>query len=220
MSELSIETLAARLEQLERENRWWKAALVFLVLFFLVGAIWGNKPKVVEEIRARRFLVVGVNDEITGRLGPEGLTLDESAANVMLISRRRTDATGVPSVQPYITLAGPTGSIKFAAGVLPYGNIPGRGPYVSLRRKNGNVAADLGVDHGSLSLYDEEGKLRIDLAVYSDGPGLTLLDSQMNRRAVLGSTSLKDRLTGKETKTSEASLVLSGEGGKILWRAP
>jgi hypothetical protein len=42
----------------------------------------------------------------------------------------------------------------------------------------------------------------------------------MNPRAVLGSAPLKDRLTGKETKTSEASLVLSGEGGEILWKAP
>jgi hypothetical protein len=79
MNEVSIETLAVRLEQLERENRWWKVAVIFLGLFFVIGAVFGNKPKVVDEVRARRFFVVGVNDEITARLGPEGLTLNDAA---------------------------------------------------------------------------------------------------------------------------------------------
>lgn len=139
MSELSMETLAARLEQLERENRWWKVAMALLVFLFLTGAVWGNKPKVVEEIRAKRFLVVGVNDEIIGRLGPEGLTLDETAANIILTNRRRADAVGLPPVLPYIKLAGPTGLIELHLGTLPYQDHPEFGPSISIRDKKAKI---------------------------------------------------------------------------------
>jgi hypothetical protein len=110
--------------------------------------------------------------------------------------------------------------IELHLGNLPNKDIPGVGPYVSIRDKNGKGAADLSADHRSLSLYDEKGKRRIDLAVRPEGPGLALLDSHMNPRAILGSAPLKDKLTVNETKTSEASLVLSGESGNILWKAP
>ena len=114
--------------------------MAFLVLLFLMGAVFGNKPKVVEEIRARRFLVIGVNDEITGRLGPEGLTLDETAANIILTNRRKADSVGLPPpVLPYIKLAGPTGLIELYLGTLPYKDHPEFGPSISIRDKKAKI---------------------------------------------------------------------------------
>ena len=55
-----MDTVAQRLDRLERENRWWRAlgvvAVAALGLFVMTGAIWSKVP---DEVKARKFVLIG-----------------------------------------------------------------------------------------------------------------------------------------------------------------
>jgi hypothetical protein len=73
----------------------------------------------------------------------------------------------------------------------------------------------------SLALMDGRMKNRAVLGLWEDGePYLTLLDKNGQVRATLGSTELKDSLTGSRERRPSSSLVLFDEEGKIIWSAP
>ena len=73
----------------------------------------------------------------------------------------------------------------------------------------------------SLSLMDGAMKDRAVLGLWEDGePYLRLLDRNGQVRATLGSTVLKDALTGTSIRRPCSSLVLFDEEGKIIWSAP
>lgn len=73
----------------------------------------------------------------------------------------------------------------------------------------------------SLTLMDSRMKNRAVLGLWEDGePYLTLLDRNGQVRATLGSTDLKHPLTGANVRRPCSSLVLFDEEGKIIWSAP
>ena len=73
----------------------------------------------------------------------------------------------------------------------------------------------------SLTLMDSKMKNRAVLGLWEDGePYLTLLDRNGQARATLGSTDLKHPLTGAHLRRPCSSLVLFDEEGKIIWSAP
>lgn len=73
----------------------------------------------------------------------------------------------------------------------------------------------------SLALMDGRMKSRAVLGLWGDGePYLTLLDRNGQVRATLGSTELKNPLTGSSERRPCSSLVLFDEDGKIIWSAP
>lgn len=73
----------------------------------------------------------------------------------------------------------------------------------------------------SLTLMDSRMKNRAVLGLWENGePYLTLLDSNGQVRATLGSTDLKHPLTGANVRRPCSSLVLFDEEGKIIWSAP
>lgn len=73
----------------------------------------------------------------------------------------------------------------------------------------------------SLTLMDGRMKNRAVLGLWEDGePYLTLLDRNGQVRATLGSTVLRDSLTGSRVRRPSSSLVLFDEDGKIIWSAP
>jgi hypothetical protein len=73
----------------------------------------------------------------------------------------------------------------------------------------------------SLTLMDGRMKNRAVLGLWEDGdPYLTLLDRNGQIRATLGSTVLRDSLTGSSVRRPCSSLVLFDEKGKIIWSAP
>jgi hypothetical protein len=73
----------------------------------------------------------------------------------------------------------------------------------------------------SLTLMDGRMKNRAVLGLWEDGePYLRLLDRSGQVRATLGSTVLKDSMTGSSVKRPCSSLVLFDEKGKIIWSAP
>ncbi len=73
----------------------------------------------------------------------------------------------------------------------------------------------------SLALMDGGMKNRAVLGLWEDGePYLRLLDRNGQVRASLGSTVLRDSLTGSSVRRPCSSLVLFDEKGKIIWSAP
>ena len=73
----------------------------------------------------------------------------------------------------------------------------------------------------SLTLMDGTMKNRAVLGLWEDGePYLRLLDENGQVRATLGSTVLRDSLTGRSVRRPCSSLVLFDEKGKIIWSAP
>jgi hypothetical protein len=73
----------------------------------------------------------------------------------------------------------------------------------------------------SLTLMDSRMKNRAVLGLWEDGePYLTLLDRNEQVRATLGSTEVKNSLTGANVRRPCSSLVLFDEEGKIIWSAP
>jgi hypothetical protein len=73
----------------------------------------------------------------------------------------------------------------------------------------------------SLTLMDGRMKNRAVLGLWEDGePYLRLLDRNGQVRVTLGSTVLRDSLTGSSVRRPCSSLVLFDEEGKIIWSAP
>jgi hypothetical protein len=71
-----------------------------------------------------------------------------------------------------------------------------------------------------LALTDNTGRTRAELAIEADGSStFGLFDRTGTARAVLGSTSLESE-TGVIEKRPESSLVLFGNDGKVIWKAP
>jgi hypothetical protein len=73
MKELRLDTLAQRVDRLERENRWWKtvgcAAITPLGLLTLLGA---NAPTV-SKVVARRFVLVDQQNRQVAELEPDSV---------------------------------------------------------------------------------------------------------------------------------------------------
>jgi hypothetical protein len=73
----------------------------------------------------------------------------------------------------------------------------------------------------SLTLMDGRMKNRAVLGLWENGePHLTLLDRDGQVRATLGSTVIRDSMTGSSVRRPCSSLVLFDERGKIIWSAP
>jgi hypothetical protein len=67
-------------------------------------------------------------------------------------------------------------------------------------------------------LDDENGKLRVGLAVFKNGPGLVLADEKGVGRFVAGK-GIRVTPDGKTIALPESSVVLFGPDGKIIWNA-
>ena len=75
MNDRTIETLARRLDRVERENRQWKAigisvmAVLGLAFVLAVAGVGQTQVRVEDEIRAKRFVLVDTNGKSIGQLG-------------------------------------------------------------------------------------------------------------------------------------------------------
>jgi len=153
----TLDGIMKRLDRLERQARLWKicaggAALV-CAFMLLLGA---NSAKTVEELRARRFVVVDQSGNSVGEFS----ALEGSSALML------SDATGAPRV------------------VLSYGYDTPAG--LSLRDGKRATRADLSLrldNSVALDLFDKEGRLRATMGINSDGiPQATFQDQSGNSR--------------------------------------
>jgi len=209
MAEPTIETLARRLDRVERENRWLKRAgvVALAVMAASIAASVVMEPfiadreaqKVHPRVRARvveaeKFVV----KDTTGKIRANLSTGDGGSVGIGLY-----DLDGKSRIALNVQADGGSG-LHFS-----YGN---------------GARAALGVwPDGTpvLHFYDQEGKVRALLVVDAeDGATLRFSDGEENVRAVVGSTSIETTHTGAVEQRPESSLVLFSKAGKVIWSAP
>jgi len=217
MNEPTMETLARRLDGVERENRRLKqvgvVALAVIAAVVLMGQATGGK--VAKVIEAENFIVRDEHGRKRAELGAK-------SGNVGLAFYGNS---GLASISLYLYQgASPSLMVvdkhrKLAAFLSPSG--------LGLQVKNNSRAALRLDDDGSprLVLYDKNGMFsqnkRAALELDNDGsPKLVLYDKNGMSRAELGSTSLETTRTGVVEKRPESSLVLFDKKGKVIWSAP
>ncbi len=212
MIELTMETLARRLDQVERENRRLNragvVALAVIAAVVLMGQATGNVAKVVE---AEKFVLRDADGKGRARLEslPSGLVRlalldkDENIQSVLGVG-----IVGTPS----LVLAGRNNKTILTTSFL---SVSGKGG------KSRLTLAVLPSGAQSLVLTDNTARTRAELAIEVDGsPTFGLFDRTGTARAILGSTSLENEETGVIEKRPESSLVLFGNDGKGIWSAP
>jgi hypothetical protein len=205
MNELTMESLVRRVE---RENRRLKQAGVIALAVIAVVVLMGQatQGKVAKVIEAEKFVLRDADGKGRARLEslPSGLVRlvlldkDENVQSVL----------GVGVGRPSLVLAGRNNKTILTTSFL------------SISGKSRLTLAVLPSGEQSLALTDNTGRTRAELAIEVDGSStFGLFDRTGTARAVLGSTSLESE-TGVIEKRPESSLVLFGDDGKVIWKAP
>ncbi len=208
MHELTMETRARRLDQVELENRRLKQAGVVVLAVIAAVVLMGQatKGKVAKVVEAEKFVLRDADGKGRARLEslPSGLVRlalldkDENIQSVL----------GVGVGRPSLVLAGRNNKTILTTSFL------------SISGKSRLTLAVLPSGVQSLALTDNTGRTRAELAIEVDGSStFGLFDRTGTARAVLGSTSLESE-TGVIEKRPESSLVLFGNDGKVIWKAP
>jgi len=202
-----IQSFAARIERLEKQNRRIKAFCLALVLLPMLAmvACQSRSSNVAE---AQRIVLRDKN----------GKTRIEIA----------TSYEFDPNGNPVIRLFDDNGKERtvIGAGVL---SVSGEkrtelvllDDHLQFTDTDGRVTANLGSNVGGsggrLWLFGSDSTTSILLN--ADTPAVAIADAS-GFEADLGSNQLVSNRTGAQSKTSAASLVLSGKDGKVLWSAP
>jgi hypothetical protein len=217
MNELPINAVMKRLDLLEQENHRLKlmgvGAAVIAGLVFLLGAAGSKESGVVEDIRARRFILV---DKI-GTLRAQ-LTVNQNDVTVleMLDPIGKGGVTMIANVhRGSLSVAGRNGS---AIGLYVQDS-----PSLSLYSKNGNADLWLGVPSPTRKLEGTDMPLQdtlIGLQLVKGQPSFIINDSNRNPRVVLGHTELKVPSTGVVVQQPASSIVLFNEAGNVIWSKP
>jgi hypothetical protein len=198
-------TTDQRLERLERQNWWMKVAVasmaVVLAVVFLIAAGQDeekDKPKVLEEVRAKRFVAVdesGRETVVIGSLCPPWVPELDREKGVEKLD-------GI-----HVNGRDPRNSIRILADAP-------EGPEISLKGTRGNIglvvddscasvtaragdgaAVSLDADHlvGHVTVWSNDGRTSVSLRGRVGGlpPTLTRDEVSENRKAVVRSVGLK-----------------------------
>ena len=248
MNEPTMETLARRLDRVERENRWLKQAGVVALAVIAAVVLMGQVTQESRIVEAEKFVL---KDENGITRGVFGLTLLDIGIPVLALydsDGNRRAVLGLSGADtPSLILSDETGTDRITIGVGNDSNpvlfFWPKGPH----KKTTPARIQLSLDadgYSRLSLGSR--KARITLAAASDGsagvllssngekprhrasfhlsedgsPGLILVDENGNVRAELGSTSVETTRTGVVEQRPESSLVLFNKKGKVIWSAP
>ena len=164
MNEPTIETLARRLDRVERENRWLKqAGVVALVVIAAVGLIGQATGKVAKVVEAERFVLLDASGETRAVLiqtkGGSSLNLyDEKGKLRIGLVSGAADETG-------LSLYDAAGEGRAMLALKPETS-----PALRFAAKPMKLQAGLGVAHvPTVLLFDDEGKPRATLLLSSDG---------------------------------------------------
>jgi hypothetical protein len=240
---MTVDELAHRIENLERENaRLKRVALFAFVCVASLVAMAQRHPT--HSLEAESLVLKDLSGKARVRLTtliggrPELAFLDDAERPYVTIA-------GGP--EPLVTLSQPGDTtqrqITLTAANKLYG-VSIYGPYRSTCSKVGCISAGISlINNGpAFSLFDDQGveaasiqwnkslgalvtlgglnaKTEAVLAVESGGARLALTDSN-GFQSVLGSNSLENETTGETHQTSAASLVMFGKDNKLIWKAP
>ncbi len=192
MNEPTIETLARRLDRVERENRWLKRAGVVAVAVIAAVGLMGQATgsKVAKVIEAEKFVLRDTRGKVRGKL-----EMHKDGVGLILADedeRPRIMALVAPQLVS-LSLLDEAGNDRITLSTLE------RKVAIKLKDKTGKVSGGLGMVYGgqpTLSLTDNLGKTRVGLFAlprggavltaadaslimqYWEAPVLTLLDKQ------------------------------------------
>lgn len=208
----STDSIVARLEKLERENRRLRRAGIAMVLGLALLGILGATRPAPKTLRARELLLTDSAGNVRAKLSAQNprypsLTLYDAQGRARLILRG-----GGP--QPGLSMADSAGKTRVMLG--------GLSPNISFYDDAGDTTVSMDGDAlgPRLLFFDGAGKMRVYLG--GSGPSLDLMDSS-GYETDLGESIAPNRVTGDLQRTSAASIVMfkkEGEGQKIIWRAP
>jgi len=207
---LELETLAERLDRLERQHRGMKrAGFLFLIagVFLLLG---GSTPSPSQTIEARGFLIRDVAGKVRGRFG----TIGEGVNGLELLDEEGKALLEIgvgPERIPKIVLHDDR-----SGGAVRVG-IKGSAPYLELEARGTPRVFLSAAPDPLLKLLDEKGAQRAAMWVQSDGlPALRFYGADGKERLILGMQNTLESFvdTGMflmdEAGHSRASLVMGG----------
>ncbi len=205
MNEPTIETLARRVERVERENRYLRrsgvVALAVIAAVVLMGQATRNKT-----VKAEKFVVVDSS-------GNSRAVLENVVGQGASLVFRGTDGMEQIALQSFgdargFTLSDKTGADRIVLGVLASGATT-----LGMADQSGNGRAALTLEaDGSiaLALYDENSKSHVKLLAGRDGnPGIVLQDKDKGVCMMLLLYS-----------DGSPAMVLFDNNGKVIWSAP
>jgi len=225
MDDLNV--VIARLERVERENRWMKRAGLAGLLAAACVLVMGQARPAARAVEAQSFILQDASGakraELVLEAGAPGSEpspvlrfLDAKGGDTLSMSSTRLELAGKADLGPDILLDDAKGSPRADLG-LQHGL-----PFVVLNDEKGIVREQMGFSEGGepiLAINDEKAAPRVGLGFSNGRPSISVMDSR-GFSAVLGNTSLVTTSTGAERETSAASLVLFGPDGTLLWSAP
>ena len=200
----------ARLEKLERENRWMKkigiVAIVFASVLFISGQAKTNKV-----VEANEFVLKDGNGRARARLSMFTLFRDPDSAASAENTRMRKD---IPNLSFYDAEGHPRIFIAaFQAESRIYLNDSQQTMHSAM------WAGSAATSGAGVSITGRSELVQVTLDTFIEGPQLVLKDKE-GYSAGMGRTALVQTKTGKEEQTPAASVVLLDKGGKALWSAP
>ena len=98
-----------------------------------------------------------------------------------------------------------------------------KGTESDISSRNPNTDNVLFIENSDSGLVMDMGRLlgeKIWFSFYKDQPHIQLFDKEGRKRAVLGTTDLKNMKTGSTEIRAPSSLVLFDEKGSVVWKAP
>lgn len=193
----------SRLDKLESENKVFRMAAVLLVLSVLVLLLLGAAQTAHRTVTGSEFLLQDDQGHTRARLSVD------SNKNVALVF---LDGSG----QKQMSLKGldDKQGRRHASLALGEGAVDARYFLAGTDKQDGATISDGGL------LLAGKGTTRIVLSASGPiSPSIEVADSQ-GFASQIGVTSTTEPTTGKEQKSSAASLVLLGKDQSVLWKAP
>jgi hypothetical protein len=216
-----LQSLIARIEKLERQNRRFKRGglAILLAAATLIGMGQGRPTRsleaeqfILKDAQGRPRLVIGT-PSISGAavgLAPDepAIWLDRDKSHAVLTSDGLGFSNEKGTARLDSTDSGPT--LRFfnykMADTL----------YLSPLRFEMNGESNLGPN---IFLDDAGGFPRVSLGLIRNRPSIIVNDAQ-GFSTQMGSIDLETIRTGEKHNTSAASIALLGKDGKVLWSAP
>jgi hypothetical protein len=199
-----FQSLCNRIEELERQNRRMRFFCLLLTLMPVLVIVACQSRLASTVVEAQRFALRDRNGKLRVEIA---MSYDFG-----------------PKGNPVIRLLDENGKELTTIGAGVIGISDGRGQEANLlddrlQFNSNSIGTEARLDasdgNASLWLFGKGGEVMLDSA----NPSVAV--TQEDRfQAVLGSTELAMPDTVRKETTSAASLVMSGQNGKILWRAP
>lgn len=210
MNELTLHTMALRLERVERQLRRWRVLGTLSISAFGLGVLLGvASPQVAEEVRAKRFVLVDMENEERA-----WLAVSKDPKNSELVVKGKDGSTALLSV-------GGGGSVlrlqdkneQLYAGLIAMKDFGSLTFYDKAEKSRATLLATRNLS--SLSLSDNEGKDRASLDVGSDGePSLSLQNKEAGHGALFVTPVSLRFYSGPEI--TEPDAMLRGSGLNLL----